>query len=53
MAFNEAARVQIPAPIHLTRLGYDYFSPRTFGHTTDKDKMVGLVLLMLDVDNRR
>ncbi len=36
MAFNEATRVQIPALVHLTRLGYNYFSPRTFDHTIDK-----------------
>ncbi len=53
MAFNEATRVQIPALIHLTRLGYDYFLPLTLGHEIDKDKMIGLVLLMLKVDNGR
>lgn len=36
MAFNEDTRVKIPALIHLTRLGYDYFSPKTFDHIIDQ-----------------
>lgn len=33
MAFNEHTRVQIPALIHLTRLGYDYISLKSLDHS--------------------
>lgn len=35
MAFNEHTRVQIPALIHLTRLGYDYISLKSLDHSFD------------------
>jgi type I restriction enzyme R subunit len=37
MAFNENTRVQIPALIHLTRLGYKYFSLKDDSFSFDKD----------------
>lgn len=37
MAFNEDTRVKIPALIHLTRLGYEYFSLRDPLFTLDAD----------------
>lgn len=35
MAFNEDTRVKIPALVHLTRLGYDYFSLKDSRFTLD------------------
>lgn len=35
MAFNEHTRVQIPALIHLTRLGYSYISLKSLDHSFD------------------
>jgi type I restriction enzyme R subunit len=35
MAFNEDSRVKIPALVHLTRLGYTYFSLKDGLHTLD------------------
>ena len=38
--FNEATRVQMPAMVHLTRLGYKYFgkiSEESAGSTYDSD----------------
>ena len=37
MAFNEDTRVKIPAIIHLTRLGYDYFSLKDANFKLDSD----------------
>lgn len=37
MAFNEDTRVKIPALIHLTRLGYEYFSLKYISHNLDPD----------------
>ena len=37
MAFNEDSRVKIPALIHLTRLGYIYFSLKDSNFTLDPD----------------
>lgn len=37
MAFNEDTRVKIPALIHLTRLGYTYFSLKSSGHRINSD----------------
>lgn len=33
MAFTEATRAQIPALVHLTRLGYDRFPSRILSQT--------------------
>lgn len=40
MAFNEDTRVKIPALIHLTRLGYKYFSLKDLGHNIDSDTSI-------------
>lgn len=37
MAFNEDTRVKIPAIIHLTRLGYKYFSLKDVGFSFDPE----------------
>lgn len=40
MAFNEDTRVKIPALIHLTRLGYTYFSLKDQNYTLNPDSNV-------------
>lgn len=40
MIFNENTRVKIPALIHLTRLGYTYFSLKDKGFTIDSDTSI-------------
>src|SRR6266700_1722369 len=37
MTFNENTRVKIPALIHLTRIGYIYFSLKDKNYTIDPD----------------
>ena len=38
--FNEATRVQMPAMVHLTRLGYSYF-----GKITDEWQILFMILI--------